>query len=105
MIENDFAGAGSCTAKATAAFGGSGGVPAQKWNLCQFGSEFVWRLAGASEQSGTVDILSMLRWLVTHGYLPQDTGLLDINYGWQIASTDGHNENFQVTRFTLTAVS
>jgi len=103
MIQHDFANNGPCTAKASATFGGSDGVPVQKWNLCQFGSELVWKLTGANERSGTVDILAMLNWLVAHRYLGKDTGLFSIGYGWEICSTGGRNENFQVSSFSITA--
>jgi hypothetical protein len=39
---------------------------------------------------------------VSSGYLPQDAGLLKISYGWQICSTGGQNENFQVSSFSIT---
>jgi hypothetical protein len=103
MIQHDFANNGACTAEASATFGGSGGVPVQKWNLCQFGSELVWKLTGGNEQSGKVDILAMLNWLVAHGYLPKDSTLSLIGYGWEICSTGGQNENFQVNSFSITA--
>jgi hypothetical protein len=103
MIQHDFANNGACSAEATANFGGSGGVPVQKWNLCQFGSELVWKLTGGNDQSGTVDVLAMLNWLVAHKYLPKDTGLFSIGYGWEICSTGGRDENFQVSNFSLTA--
>jgi hypothetical protein len=102
MIENDLADAGSCTGGGTATFGGSGGVPMQNWNLCTYGTELVWQLASGNEGSGTVDVLAMLNWLVSHGQLPQDAGLFSISYGWQICSTGGQNENFQVSRFSVT---
>lgn len=103
MIQHDFANNGACTAEASATFGGSGGVPVQKWNLCQFGSELVWKLTGGNEQSGTVNVLGMLDWLVSHRYLPANAGLFLMGYGWEICSTGGRNENFQVTSFSLTA--
>jgi len=103
MIQHDFANNGPCTAAASATFGGSGGVPVQKWNLCTFGSELVWKLTGANEQSGTVDILAMLNWLVAHRYLARDTGLFSIGYGWEICSTGGQNENFKISSFSITA--
>ena len=67
----------------------SGGVPVQSWDLCKYGSELIWQLSAASEQSGSVDILAMLTWLVNHRYLPADTGLWSIGYGWEICSTGG----------------
>jgi hypothetical protein len=103
MIQHDFANNGACTAVASATFGGSGGVPVQKWNLCQYGSELIWKLTGGNEQSGTVDILAMLNWLVSHGYLPTDSTLGLVGYGWEICSTGGQNETFQVSNFSLTA--
>lgn len=107
MIQHDFANNGDCTTEATASFGGSGGVPVQNWHLCKYGSELIWKL-GADEQhkvsqpSGSVDILSMLVWLVNQKYLPADTGLWQIGYGWEICSTGGANENFQINRFSIT---
>jgi hypothetical protein len=103
MIQHDFANNGACTAEASATFGGSGGVPVQKWNLCQFGSELVWKLTSGNEQSGTVDIKAMLSWLDAHGYLPSNPGLYSIGYGWEICSTGGQDENFQVSSFSINA--
>jgi hypothetical protein len=101
MIQHDFAHNGACPTLATADFGGSGGVPVQTWKLCQFGSELVWKLAG-NEHSGSVNLLSMLTWLVNHQYLPANTGLWSIGYGWEICSTGGVQERFQVSGFSLT---
>ena len=102
MIQHDRAGAGPCPFLATASFGGSGGVPVQTWGLCKFGSELIWKLAG-NEQSATVDILAMLTWLENHGYLPQDSGLWMVGYGWEICSTGGVNETFQISNFSISA--
>jgi hypothetical protein len=103
MIQHDFANNGACTAVASATFGGSSGVPVQKWNLCKYGTELIWKLTGGNEQSGKVDILAMLNWLVAHAYLPKDSGLSLIGYGWEIASTGGQNEDFQVNNFSIAA--
>jgi hypothetical protein len=105
MIENDLADGSSCSAGTTATFGGSGGVPVQSWRLCTWGSELAWELIGGNEASGTVDILAMVKWLVSHGDLPQNAGLFAISYGWQIVSTGGQNENFQVSNFSITATT
>jgi hypothetical protein len=103
MIQHDFANNGACPAKATATFGGSGGVPTQSWELCQYGSELIWKLTGGSEQSGSVDVLAMLQWLEDHSYLPKASTLTDISYGWEICSTGGQPETFNLSRFTVTA--
>jgi len=113
MIQHDFVGNGPCNYEAVARFGGSNGVPSQLWGLCVFGSERVWKLAApgskvgstgtVSETTGTVDILGMLTWMEEHKYLPAKTTLGLLGYGWEIASTGGVNENFQVSAFSVTA--
>ena len=103
MIQHDFAGNGPCPSEATATFGGSGGVPVQSWDLCQYGSELIWKLTGGNEQSGTVDVLAMLNWLETHKYLPSKSTLTDISYGWEICSTGGKPETFSLSKFTISA--
>ena len=110
MIQHDFVGNGPCTPVATHTFGGSDGVPVQSWNLCVFGSERVWKLAGNSgpestsnEQSGSVDILSMLTWMEDDGYLPRNSTVTDLSYGFEICSTGGKPETFAVSRFSITA--
>ena len=102
MIQHDFANNGACSYVATADFGGSNGVPVQKWGLCQYGTELIWKLTSGSEQSGSVDILAMLTWLESHGYLPSNSTLTAIGYGWEICSTGGANENFQVNSYSIT---
>jgi hypothetical protein len=103
MIQHDIVNRGTCPVSATATFGGSGGVPVQSWNLCKYGTELIWQLPVSGERSGTVDILAMLTWLVSHGYLPQRSGLVDISYGFEICSTGGQPETFKLSRFSLSA--
>ena len=103
MIQHNIVNRGSCPVLAAARFGGSGGVPVQDWNLCKYGSELIWQLAGAPERAGSVDILAMLDWLVRRGYLPQGSGLTDISYGFEICSTGGRPETFTVSRFSISA--
>jgi hypothetical protein len=100
MIQHDFANNGPCPAVANATFGGSGGVPVQKWHLCKFGSELIWKLIG-NEQSGRVNVLAMLTWLVGRHFLPARTGLWAVEYGWEICSTGGVNENFQIKSYSI----
>lgn len=105
MIQHDFSPHANpeCFHVATATFGGSYGVPVQVWGLCRSGTEFIWQLpARASEHSGRVDILAMLTWLEQHGYVPRGDPLAAIGYGWEICSTGGVNENFQVSKFSIT---
>jgi hypothetical protein len=104
MIWNDQANRGTCggaTVQANADFGGSGGVPEQNWTLCKYGSsELIWYLTSGNEASGSVDVLSMLTWLESHGYLPSGSGLNQIDYGFEICSTPGP-ETFTVSQFAI----
>jgi hypothetical protein len=102
MIQNDIVNRGSCPTVATADFGGSDGVPVHDWKLCKYGSELIWQLLGSNEKSGTVDILSMLNWLVSKKYLPAANGLTAIGYGFEVCSTGGKAETFAVSGFSIT---
>ena len=107
MIWNDQANRGTCggaTVEANASFGGSNGVPEQNWTLCKHGSsELIWYLTSGNEPSGVVDVLSMLTWLESHGYLPANSGLNQIQYGFEICSTAGA-ETFTVSQFAIKSV-
>ena len=104
MIWNDQANRGTCGGAkvlANANFGGSNGVPRQNWTLCKWGSsELIWYLTRGNEQSGTVDVLSILTWLERHGDLPVNSGLNQIEYGFEICSTPGP-ETFTVSQFGI----
>jgi hypothetical protein len=101
MIQHDIVNRGTCPVRATASFGGSGGVPVQRWHLCVYGSELIWQLSGRGEKTGTVDVLAMLRWLADHGYVARKSSLTDISYGFEICSTGGRPETFQLSQFSI----
>jgi hypothetical protein len=117
MIQHDFTSQGPCTYAAVAQFGGSNGVPVQTWGLCTFGSERVWQLvapgtkagdsgATINESSGSVDIKAMVSYLenpAAPDAIPANSTITNLSYGWEIASTGGQPETFQVSRYTLTA--
>lgn len=111
MIQNDFRGENTrprCgSILTTQTFGGSNGVPAASWDLCQFGSELIWQPPpGVNIPAGNVDILGMLTWLENNGggkYLPANSGLTQLNYGFEVCSTGGQPQNFSVSQLTITA--
>jgi hypothetical protein len=112
MIQHDMVNRGGPCGPvlATVSFGGHGGVPVQSWILCQYGSEIIWQVPGSGngnvygEQSGSVDILAMLTWLENNGsYLPKGSTLTAIGYGFEVCSTGGVDENFEVTSFAITS--
>ena len=73
----------------------------QKWYLCQFGSELIWQLA-VNEHSGSVDIKAMTTWLENNGYMPQNSTITALSYGFEICSTGGQNQDFRVSNFSIT---
>jgi hypothetical protein len=114
MIQTDFAGDSlrpRCDVLheviTTQTFGGTNGVPVQRWNLCQFGSELIWQPpTGTNYSSGKVNVMAMLTWLETHGggkYLPAKPTLTAISFGFEICSTGGRDQTFQVNNFSFTA--
>jgi hypothetical protein len=102
MIQHDIVNRGSCSTLATVDFGGSNGIPVKSWKLCTYGTEIIWQLNGGQEQSGSVDILAMLNWLVSHKYLTQKSTLTAIGYGFEICSTGGKPESFTVNGYSIT---
>jgi hypothetical protein len=51
--------------------------------------------------SGTVNVLAMLNWLVQR-HLTAATGLNQIDFGWEICSTDGQPQTFTLSAYRLT---
>lgn len=106
MIQNDFSllRPRCGTILATVGFTEPGTSTVQDWDFCKYGSERIWQFHTGSEHSGSVDIRAMLTWLMNNGYLPQGSQLSLVGYGFEICSTGSQNENFQVSRYSLTAV-
>jgi hypothetical protein len=107
MIQNDYSpgrspSCGTWTAQRVR-FGGSNGVPMHPWDLCVSGSTAYWETANGNMPSGTVDVLAMLKWLVSHGQLPARVQLGAFSYGFEISSTGSRNEDFRVSSFTVAA--
>jgi Glycosyl hydrolase family 12 len=50
---------------------------------------------------GLTHILATLTWLVSHHYIPADTGIGLIGFGWEICSTHGVPETFRVNSYSL----
>ena len=62
----------------------------------------IWSLS-ASEQSGTVDILAMLRDLQARGLASSGAAISQVDFGFEICSTGGVPETFSVSNYSLTA--
>jgi hypothetical protein len=74
-----------------------------------FGQRFaVWRggstfsfVLNHNEISGVTHILAAIQWLIGHGYLPPSVSLTQVNFGWEIAATDGKPMDFTVSKYWL----
>lgn len=96
-IDNANRGTGGATQIGTGTFGG------QKWTLLQYqGGEAIWSLT-ANEQSGTVDILTLLQQLQSRGLESSGAAIAQVDFGFEICSTGGVPETFSVSHYSLTA--
>jgi hypothetical protein len=100
-VDNVNRGTGGARVDAHARFAG------QAWTLENYGGEIIWSL-NHSETHGTVQLLTMLRWLQHHTLrgqkakvLPANARLSLVNFGWEICSTGGRAEKFTVNRYRL----
>jgi len=73
----------------------------QQFAVWKAGSTFTFALQGGNEHSGTVHLLSALRWLVHHGQISSSVTLTQVNFGWEICSTHGAPMDFALTKFSL----
>jgi hypothetical protein len=70
----------------------------------------IWKLGAAdgsqeqSEASGSVDLLSMVKYLEKKGYIPAHSKWTAVSMGWEIASTGGKNETFTGNNFSVDMV-
>jgi hypothetical protein len=96
---------------ATVQFGGSNGVPVNSWNFCRFansngGYENIWQITGSGNvygfTTGSVDILSMLNWLVDNDYVPATDTFTSVAYGFEVLTTSGVNKTFTMSSFSIT---
>ena len=127
MIQHDMINrGGQCgPVQATVTFGGgSNGVPSNTWVLCIYGTEMIWQIqqpVGSSDptfgfQTGSVDIKAMIDWLETNTnpnppsgatydtWLPANVEFSSggISYGFELCTTGGVNENFEVNSLSIT---
>ena len=87
-------------------FGGHNGAEVRLWDLNLYGAaEYVWHPSNNSwnAQSGTIDILEILQWMMDNGYLPQNSNATAFGYGWEICSTGAQDQFFKINSFSLEA--
>ena len=82
---------GTTPVKTSIQFGGSYGVPTNSWDLCYTGSMYYWQIVGSGSSwgftSGSMELVSMIKYLETNGYLPTSSTINDARYGFMIYTT------------------
>ena len=70
----------------------------------------VWRngtyiafAADSTFTSGTVDLLAMFKWLMSKGWLASNSTIGQIDYGFELVSTNGAPATFTVNNFSITS--
>jgi hypothetical protein len=78
-------------------------ITGRQYAVYEDGSDmFSFVSTGRPAARGEVNLLSVLQWLVRHHYLTSSDSLTQVNFGWEIASTNGIPLNFAVTNYSLT---
>lgn len=70
----------------------------QHFTVYRNGTEFIFAL-NHNETHGKTHILASIAWLMRHGYVPHSATLTAVEFGWEIASTNGHPMNFKVSNY------
>jgi hypothetical protein len=63
---------------------------------------FSFVATGQPATTGRVNLLSALHWLIRHHYLSGSDSLTQVNFGWEIASTNGVPLDFALNGYSLT---
>jgi hypothetical protein len=77
-----------------------GGQPFALWSGGPDMYSFV--LTGRQENTGKINVLTFLQWLVAHGYLHATDTMTQVDFGWEIASTGGVYLDFLMKDYSLT---
>lgn len=72
----------------------------QRFAVWRGGTDFTFAL-NHNETTGVTHILSAIRWLIGHRYIPASATLTQVNFGWEIASTNGKAEDFTMSKYWL----
>ena len=72
----------------------------QHFSVWHGGTDFTF-LLNHNETSGVTHILASINWLINHRKIPASVTLAQVNFGWEIASTDGKAKDFTVTNYWL----
>jgi hypothetical protein len=72
----------------------------QNFAVWHGGSDFTFAL-DHNETTGVTHILAAIGWLIKNNYVPSNATLTQVNFGWEIASTNGQPMDFKVSKYWL----
>lgn len=78
---------------------GTADIFGTQFTVYRNGSEFIFYPA-TSTPAGHTHILASIRWLIANGFAPADTTLTAVDFGWEIAATNGP-EQFNLASYAL----
>lgn len=81
---------------------GHASIFGQQFTIYRNGSEFIFSLS-KNETSGVTHILASIDWLMKNGFVPRNATLSQIDFGWEVSSTNGKAEDFTMTKYWLHA--
>ncbi|HEX6933381.1 MAG TPA: hypothetical protein VF162_14645 [Streptosporangiaceae bacterium] len=64
------------------------------------GTDFTFAL-NHNENKGVTHVLAAIDWLINHHQIASDVTLTQVDFGWEIASTDGHARSFTMKNYWL----
>ncbi|HXB11593.1 MAG TPA: hypothetical protein VNZ45_06385, partial [Bacteroidia bacterium] len=74
----------------------------QTYNVWKSGS-YIAFVDKTNVTSGTINILDFYNYVIKQGWIPSTSTIGQIDYGMELVSTNGTNQTFKVTNFSLTA--
>jgi hypothetical protein len=63
--------------------------------------DYVAFVSDAPRTSGSIDLLEIFNWMISNDWIPSDSTVRQIDYGIEIVSTNGNDEIFTVTDFSI----
>jgi len=74
----------------------------QRFAVWRGGTDFTFAL-DHKETTGVTHILASIDWLISHRQIPASVTLTQVNFGWEIASTNGKAEDFKMSNYWMHA--
>jgi hypothetical protein len=78
-------------------------INGQSYSVWSAGKTPVSLVLDSNQSSGTIDILGAMNYLKSAGYIPSNTGVNQIDFGWEICNTGGSTQTFSMNSYTLKA--